>query len=68
MTVKINGVEANPLRWPDGSYSVQGTAAALGVTPQTVFKWLRKGRLVGRQLTKGQPLLIPGSIRPPFRD
>jgi hypothetical protein len=23
-TVKINGTAANPLRWPDGSYSVQG--------------------------------------------
>ena len=58
MTVKINGVEENPPRWPDGTYSVQGAAAALGVTPQTVFKWLRKGRLVGRQLTKGQPWQI----------
>jgi hypothetical protein len=29
-TVKINGVDANPPRWPDGSYSVQGAAAALG--------------------------------------
>ena len=54
-TVKINGVDTNPLRWPDGSYSVQGAAIALGVTAQTVFKWLRKGWLAGRQLTKGQP-------------
>ena len=54
-TVKINGKDANPSRWPDGSYSVQGTAAALGITAQTVFKWLRKGRLQGRQLAKGQP-------------
>ncbi len=57
-TVKINGVAANPPRWPDGSYSVQGAAVALGVTPQTVFKWMRKGRLTGRQLTKGQPWQI----------
>ena len=57
-TVKINGVDVNPARWPDGSYSVQGAAAALGVTAQTVFKWLRKGRLAGRQLTKGQPWQI----------
>jgi len=57
-TVKINGVDANPLRWPDGTYSVQGAAMALGVTAQTVFKWLRKGRLAGRQLTKGQPWQI----------
>ncbi len=57
-TVKINGVDANPPRWPDGSHSVRGAAAALGITPQTVFKWLRKGRLAGRQLTKGQPWQI----------
>ena len=57
-TVKINGVDANPSRWPDGSYSVQGAAEALGVTAQTVFKWMRKGRLTGRQLTKGQPWQI----------
>jgi len=57
-TVKINGVDTNPLRWPDGTYSVQGAAMALGVTAQTVFKWLRKGRLAGRQLTKGQPWQI----------
>jgi transposase len=51
-------VDANPARWPDGSYSVQGAAAALGVALQTVFKWLRRGRLAGRQLTKGQPWQI----------
>ncbi|RWM48392.1 MAG: hypothetical protein EOR85_33380 [Mesorhizobium sp.] len=32
-TVKINGTSANPDRWPDGTYSIQGAAAALGVTP-----------------------------------
>ena len=57
-TVKINGVAPNPPRWPDGSYSVQGAAAALGVTSQTVFKWLRRGRLAGRQHAKGQPWQI----------
>ena len=54
-TVKINGTDANPPRWPDGSYSIQGAAAALDVTPQTVFKYLKRGLLIGRQLTKGQP-------------
>ena len=66
-TVKINGVAPNPPRWPDGSYSVQGAATALGVTPQTVFKWLRRGRLAGRQLAKGQPwqiTLSDGQIAP----
>jgi DNA invertase Pin-like site-specific DNA recombinase len=57
-TVKINGDGVNPPRWPDGSYSIQGTAAALGVTAQTVFDWLQNGRLAGRQLTKGQPWQI----------
>ncbi|MCB8839415.1 hypothetical protein [Aurantimonas sp. VKM B-3413] len=57
-TVKINGIAANPALWPDGSYSVQGAATALGVTPQTVFKYLRRERLTGRQLVKGQPWQI----------
>jgi DNA invertase Pin-like site-specific DNA recombinase len=57
-TVKINGTAANPPRWPDGSYSVQGAAAILGITPQTIFDWLRKGWLTGRQLAKGMPWQI----------
>ena len=57
-TVKINGKEANPLRWPDGTYSVQGAAGALGITTQTVFKWLRKGLLRGQQLVKRMPWKI----------
>jgi DNA invertase Pin-like site-specific DNA recombinase len=57
-TAKINADEPNPSRWPDGSYSVQGAAAALGITVQTVFDWLRKGRLQGYQLAKGQPWQI----------
>jgi len=57
-TVKINGVKENPARWPDGSYSIQGAADALGVTGQTIFKWLKHGRLSGHQLTKGQPWQI----------
>jgi hypothetical protein len=57
-TAKINGVDDNPARWPDGSYSVQGVAAALGITTQTVFKWLQRGRLYGTQLTVGQPWKI----------
>ncbi|ESZ18452.1 hypothetical protein X734_33080 [Mesorhizobium sp. L2C084A000] len=57
-TVKINGTSANPDRWPDGTYSVQGATAALGVTPQTVFDYLARGWIEGRQLTKGQPWQI----------
>jgi predicted nucleic acid-binding protein len=37
---------------------VQGAAAALGITPQTVFDWLHKGRLAGRQTCKGHPWQI----------
>ena len=65
-TAKINGVEDNPMRWPDGTYSVQGAAEALGVTPQTIFKWLGRGHLSGRQKETGQPWqieLTPAKIR-----
>jgi len=57
-TVKINGTAENPQRWSDGSYSVQGAAEILGITPQTIFDWLRKGWLSGRQLAKGMPWQI----------
>lgn len=57
-TVKINGTSTNPARWPDGTYSVQGAAAALGVTPQTIFKYLMRSVLEGRQMMKGQPWQI----------
>jgi DNA invertase Pin-like site-specific DNA recombinase len=57
-TVKINGTDANPARWPDGTYSIQGAAAALGATPQTIFKYLKRRLLNGRQSTKGQPWQI----------
>ena len=48
-------------QWCDGSAFLNHgelMEKALGVTPQTVFKWMRKGRLSGRQLTKGQPWQI----------
>ena len=57
-TVKINGTAPNPPRWPDGTYSVQGAAAAIGITPQIIFDWLRKGKLTGEQITKGMPWRI----------
>jgi hypothetical protein len=57
-TVKINGVSTNPLRWPDGSFSIQGVAAELRMTPPTVFDYLARGLLVGHQLKKGQPWQI----------
>jgi hypothetical protein len=57
-TVKINGISANPARWFDGTYSVQGAAVALGITPQTIFDYLERGWLKGHQLVKGQPWQI----------
>jgi len=57
-TVKINGDSANPMRWPDGSFSIQGVAAVLGVTTQTVFDYIARGLVAGHQLTKGQPWQI----------
>jgi hypothetical protein len=57
-TVKINGVSANPMRWPNGSFSIKGVAAELGITSQTVFDYLARGYLSGHQLKKGQPWQI----------
>jgi hypothetical protein len=37
---------------------VQGAAAVIGITPQTIFDWLRKGWLTGKQLAKGMPWQI----------
>ena len=48
----------NPQRWDDGTYSVQGAAAAIDVTVLTVHSWLRQGLLSGKQLAKGAPWKI----------
>lgn len=53
-TIKINGVDQNPMRWPDGSFSIRRAAAELGLTQQTVFDYLARGLLAGRQPAKGQ--------------
>jgi hypothetical protein len=66
-TVKINGSDENPVRWPDGSYSVRGAAEALGITEQTVFDWLHKGRLTGQQLAKGMPWRVRLSQKRPAK-
>jgi hypothetical protein len=57
-TANFNSKENNPVRWPDGSYSAQGAAKVLGISTQTIFQWLRRGRLNGRQLRAGQPWKI----------
>jgi excisionase family DNA binding protein len=47
-----------PSQWEDGTYSVSGAAKALKVSQETIFKWLRTGRLQGHQVAKGMPWRI----------
>jgi hypothetical protein len=54
-TVKLNRNEHNPAQWEDGSYSVEGAAAKLGVDQSTIFTWLKTGRLKGEHLARGMP-------------
>lgn len=49
---------SHPLRWEDGTYSVQGAAQELGVYPGTIYKWLATGCLEGHQQRKGTPWKI----------
>jgi hypothetical protein len=44
-----------PAQWEDGVYSVQGAAETIGVYPGTIYKWLKTGRVHGRQIQKGMP-------------
>jgi hypothetical protein len=39
-------------------HSVQGACDILRITPQTIFDWLKKGWLSGKQLAKGMPWQI----------
>ena len=48
-SVRLNGAGACPAQWPDGSYSARGAADAIGITVQTVFQWIKRGRLNGRR-------------------
>ncbi len=54
-SVKENAKDPHPPRWADGTYSIEGAAAAVGVTVGTVYKWVRQGRVKGQQLAKGMP-------------
>jgi hypothetical protein len=55
-TAKINNGKArNPAQWEDGTYSIEGAAAVLGLFPGTVYKWLKTGKLTGAQRAKGLP-------------
>ncbi len=54
-SVSETGNAPHPPRWADGTYSIEGAAAAIGVTLGTVYKWVRQGRVKGQQLAKGMP-------------
>lgn len=57
---------SNPERWPDGAYSIESTATAIGVFPGTIYQWLYHGVLHGVQLAKGlswKIYLTPEEIR-----
>ncbi len=57
-TVKLNKNQHNPAQWEDGSYSVEGAAAKLGVGQDTIFNWLKTGRLKGEHLARSMPWKI----------
>jgi hypothetical protein len=57
-TVKLNQNQHNPAQWEDGSYSVEGAAAKLGVDQSTIFNWLKAGKLTGEHLAKSMPWKI----------
>lgn len=50
-----NPATGNPRRWSDGTYSVAAAAEMLDVYPGTIWHWLRRGVLSGRQLGPGTP-------------
>jgi DNA invertase Pin-like site-specific DNA recombinase len=56
--VKLSPTGPNPPQWPDGTYSVQGAAAAIGVTTQVIFDYIANGLLTGQQQAKGLPWRI----------
>jgi DNA invertase Pin-like site-specific DNA recombinase len=57
-TVKLNHNQHNPAQWEDGSYSVEGAAAKLSVSQDTIFTWLKTGRLKGEHLGRSMPWKI----------
>jgi hypothetical protein len=59
VAIRVKAMPTNPPRWDDGTYSIDGAAATLGVYSGTIHKWLRVGRLDGCQLAKGMPWQIP---------
>lgn len=57
-TQEESGVGNNPRQWADGTYSVQGVAAAVGTKVKTVHRWMQEGRLKGEQLGRRMPWRI----------
>jgi hypothetical protein len=57
-TVKLNRNQHNPAQWEEGSYSVEGAAAKLGVDQSTIFNWLKTGKLKGEHLARSMPWKI----------
>ncbi|GLV55993.1 hypothetical protein KDH_28370 [Dictyobacter sp. S3.2.2.5] len=57
-TVKLNKNQHNLAQWEDGSYSVEGAAAKLDVGQDTIFNWLKTGRLKGEHLARSMPWKI----------
>jgi transposase len=45
-------------RWDDGSYTLEGAAAAVGVHPRTIYTWISRGMLEARQPFKHTPWKI----------
>jgi hypothetical protein len=50
-----NPLGRNPIRWPDGTYSVAAAAELLNVFPGTISLWLRQGVLSGWQVGASTP-------------
>lgn len=45
-------------RWPDGSYTLQGVVAVIGVNIRTVYWWIKRGMLDATQPFKHSPWKI----------
>ena len=45
-------------QWPDGSYTLAGVAALIGVHIRTVHTWIARGMLVPSQVYKGGPVKL----------
>jgi len=53
-----SGQERSPDKWEDGTYSIQGVMAVIGVPQSLVYRWLRQGLLEAKQTSKGAPWRI----------